>query len=179
VIRAYQERLVGGVLGQSAKPRIAGQPWRKGSSAPQKEEARAIACRGHADSADPLPTVGAWQATRSPSLRLSVGFLSQRRRYLRNNQLTARARPQDFELIISDNASTDATADLCQNYHSKTRGFGIFAAKEHGTVTNHNFSHEVTRVSSLVGAAMTLWPHLQRALRRRAGQVSRGGVVHS
>ena len=36
---------------------------------------------------------------------------------------------QDFELIISDNASTDRTADICRGYASRILGFVTFASR--------------------------------------------------
>jgi glycosyltransferase involved in cell wall biosynthesis len=52
----------------------------------------------------------------------------------------------DFELIISDNASTDETAQICQEYASKDSRVHYFRNKENrGATANHN---RVFRLSS-------------------------------
>jgi glycosyltransferase involved in cell wall biosynthesis len=53
---------------------------------------------------------------------------------------------KDFELIISDNASTDRTAEICRGYEEKdSRVRYIRQAKNIGMVPNHNFLVGVAR----------------------------------
>src|SRR5580692_5215252 len=51
----------------------------------------------------------------------------------------------DFELIISDNASTDATADICRMYQEKDgRIRYIRQPNNSGSAPNHNFVSDVS-----------------------------------
>jgi glycosyltransferase involved in cell wall biosynthesis len=53
---------------------------------------------------------------------------------------------EDFELIISDNASTDGTADICRRYGKQdSRVRYIRQARNIGRVPNHNFLIEQAR----------------------------------
>jgi glycosyltransferase involved in cell wall biosynthesis len=48
---------------------------------------------------------------------------------------------EDFELIISDNASTDGTADICQRYAKQDSRVRYFRQRENiGSAPNHNFT---------------------------------------
>lgn len=52
----------------------------------------------------------------------------------------------DFELIISDNASTDATADICRLYQEKDRRIRYIRQPNNiGSAPNHNFVFDVAR----------------------------------
>ena len=74
--------------------------------------------------------------------RLSVGLpVYNGQRYLGEaiNSLLGQTF-EDFELIISDNASTDATADICQNYAKQDTRVRYFRQpKNIGLSPNHNF----------------------------------------
>lgn len=49
----------------------------------------------------------------------------------------------DFELIISDNASTDATAEICQDYAARDKRIRYFRQTENlGAAPNYNFVFE-------------------------------------
>jgi glycosyltransferase involved in cell wall biosynthesis len=53
---------------------------------------------------------------------------------------------EDFELIISDNASTDATADICQQYARQDSRIRYFRQPQNlGLSPNHNFVFEQAR----------------------------------
>ena len=53
---------------------------------------------------------------------------------------------ENFELIISDNASTDATADICRRYGQQDSRIRYFRqAKNIGLSPNHNFVFEQSR----------------------------------
>jgi glycosyltransferase involved in cell wall biosynthesis len=53
---------------------------------------------------------------------------------------------EDFELIISDNASTDATADICQRYSRQdSRIRYVRQPRNLGLAANHNFVFEESR----------------------------------
>ena len=48
---------------------------------------------------------------------------------------------EDFELIISDNASTDGTADICQQYAKQDSRIRYFRQPRNiGLAPNHNFT---------------------------------------
>ena len=48
---------------------------------------------------------------------------------------------EDFELIISDNASTDGTADICRRYAKQDSRVRYFRQRENiGSAPNHNFT---------------------------------------
>jgi glycosyltransferase involved in cell wall biosynthesis len=48
---------------------------------------------------------------------------------------------EDFELIISDNASTDSTADICTQYMKQDSRIRYFRQKQNiGSAPNHNFT---------------------------------------
>ena len=52
----------------------------------------------------------------------------------------------DFELIISDNASTDGTADICRQYEKKDARVRYFRQPQNvGLAPNHNFVVEQAR----------------------------------
>src|SRR5690606_34223573 len=52
----------------------------------------------------------------------------------------------DFELIISDNASTDGTQSICESYASRDpRVRYIRQARNIGAARNHNYTVEVAR----------------------------------
>ena len=47
---------------------------------------------------------------------------------------------EDFELIVSDNASTDGTADICRRYAEQdSRIRYIRQSRNIGLIANHNF----------------------------------------
>ena len=49
----------------------------------------------------------------------------------------------DFELIISDNASTDSTPDICQHYAQQDSRIRYFRQPHNiGLAPNHNFAVE-------------------------------------
>ena len=53
---------------------------------------------------------------------------------------------EDFELIISDNASTDGTGDMCRSYASKTPGSVTSASRRTSVLpANHNFVFKQSR----------------------------------
>lgn len=53
---------------------------------------------------------------------------------------------EDFELVISDNASTDATAEICEGYRKRDRRIRYFRqAVNIGLSPNHNFTLECAR----------------------------------
>src|SRR5262245_47444604 len=53
---------------------------------------------------------------------------------------------KDFELIISDNASTDRTAEICRGYEERdSRVHYIRQSRNIGMVPNHNFLVRVAR----------------------------------
>jgi glycosyltransferase involved in cell wall biosynthesis len=53
---------------------------------------------------------------------------------------------EDFELIISDNASTDGTADICRRYQEKDSRIRYFRQERNiGCAPNHNFLVEQAR----------------------------------
>ena len=53
---------------------------------------------------------------------------------------------EDFELIISDNASTDATADICRRYEQLDSRVSYFRQPRNiGLAPNHNFVVEQAR----------------------------------
>jgi glycosyltransferase involved in cell wall biosynthesis len=53
---------------------------------------------------------------------------------------------QDFELIISDNASTDSTADICRRYEKQDPRIRYFRQPQNiGLAPNHNFAVEHAR----------------------------------
>ena len=51
----------------------------------------------------------------------------------------------DFELIISDNASTDGTADICRRYEKQDSRVRYFRQPERRIARNHNFVAEQAR----------------------------------
>ena len=61
---------------------------------------------------------------------------------------------EDFELIISDNASTDGTADICRRYaRQDSRIRYIRQSRDIGRVPNHNFLIEQARAELFKWAA--------------------------
>ncbi len=52
---------------------------------------------------------------------------------------------EDFELIISDNASTDGTADICRRYGKQHRDPLCPPATQHRPVPDHNFVFQQSR----------------------------------
>jgi glycosyltransferase involved in cell wall biosynthesis len=61
---------------------------------------------------------------------------------------------QDFELIISDNASTDATGKICETYAAKDRRVAYYRNKTNlGGFRNHN------RVVELSSGEYFMWAH--------------------
>ena len=53
---------------------------------------------------------------------------------------------EDFELIISDNASTDDTADICRRYEKQDSRIRYFRQERNiGGAPNHNFLVEQAR----------------------------------
>src|SRR6201990_1542873 len=53
---------------------------------------------------------------------------------------------EDYELIISDNASTDSTADICRSYEKRDSRIRYFRQPRNiGAAPNHNFVFEQSR----------------------------------
>lgn len=52
----------------------------------------------------------------------------------------------DFELIVSDNASTDETAEICRDYAARDSRLRVFRAEANrGASWNHNYAVELAR----------------------------------
>lgn len=80
--------------------------------------------------------------------RVSIGVPVYNGEQYLENALTALLQQdfEDFELIISDNASTDATPDICQALASRDRRIRYFRnAKNVGLPANHNRTYELAR----------------------------------
>ena len=81
--------------------------------------------------------------------RLSIGLAGLQRRETtwpsRSSRCSARAY-EDFELIISDNASTDGTADICRRYAKQDSRIRYFRQPRNiGGAPNHNFTIDQAR----------------------------------
>ena len=61
---------------------------------------------------------------------------------------------QDFEIVISDNASTDRTAEICRSYQNKDQRVRYFRSEQNaGAAWNHNRVFELSRAPLLKWAA--------------------------
>src|SRR5215211_4893186 len=59
---------------------------------------------------------------------------------------------KEFEIVISDNASTDQTAEICRSYQNKDRRIRYFRNEQNaGAAWNHN------RVFELSSAPLLKW----------------------
>ena len=80
---------------------------------------------------------------------------------------------EDFELIISDNASTDSTAEICRHYAKQDSRIRYIAQPRNiGLVANHNFVIE--QASQLAQRVMTekFLCREQRSIESRGGGIA-------
>ena len=86
---------------------------------------------------------------------------------------------EDFELIISDNASTDATEEICREFAGRdARIRYIRQARNIGSVPNHNivFTESPQRAVQMGVRRRPLRPQPGRTLHRRARRAPRRGA---
>lgn len=92
--------------------------------------------------ADGPSTSRGQQSARKSGPRLSIGLpVYNGERYLAESLDSLLCQTyEDFELIISDNASTDGTADICSHYASQDPRIRYFRQERNlGSSPNHNF----------------------------------------
>jgi glycosyltransferase involved in cell wall biosynthesis len=78
--------------------------------------------------------------TRAPRLSVGIPVYNGQNYLAESIEALLGQSYEDFELIISDNASTDGTADICRRYQEKDSRMRYFG-QEHNIVcgSNHNF----------------------------------------